>query len=322
MFRRDTVFILGAGASVPFGLPSGEMLVDNILKLRRGQPYGDKYLPLLTELGVEDDLFLEFQRELADSTHYSIDAFLERRPKYLDIGKLAIALRLLPCESESILSSPNTHYETKNWYRVLLQRLTEGASHISQIAANKVTFVTFNYDRSLEHFLFSSLCSYYETNPSEVAAILAQLPIIHVHGRLGSLPWQSDNDQDVVVYGDWRSDAVQRAAKGIKIISEITPDTMYEFDVARMPILNASDIFFLGFGYHPDNVKRLQVPFMDKDGTWLGNRPRHICGTAFGLSDEEKENIKRNRCNQITLGHHLDTIDKFLKNCYCFLADE
>ena len=150
--------------------------------------------------------------------------------------------------------------------------------------------------------------------------MLNQIPFIHVHGRLGALPWQDDGSVKIA-YGQKSPEAIEKAAGEIKISFEITHATMHDFELARGPIGEASEIFFLGFGYRPENIERLQVPFSDVTGNWPNNHPRIICGTAYGLTDDEKTNIQRNRCRNMTLGHTTYKIDEFLHNCYHFLSD-
>ena len=48
-----------------------------------------------------------------------------------------------------------------------------------------------HFDRSLEHFLFSSLQRTYGAKDSDVAEVLEKIRIIHLDGRLGYLPWQN-----------------------------------------------------------------------------------------------------------------------------------
>lgn len=55
MFRKPTVFVLGAGASWHFGYPTGEQLVDDVIDMARRfgsectqtmqSPYQGKHLP-------------------------------------------------------------------------------------------------------------------------------------------------------------------------------------------------------------------------------------------------------------------------------------
>jgi hypothetical protein len=46
----------------------------------------------------------------------------------------------------------------------------------------------FNYDRSLEHFLFTALKYSSGKSDDECAGKLKTIPIIHLHGDLGALP--------------------------------------------------------------------------------------------------------------------------------------
>src|SRR6267378_303056 len=72
MIEKRTVLILGAGASMPYGFPSGSGLRRHII---------------------------EYLDELLSADTTSIDVFLERRTEFVEIGKAAIAATLIPLES-------------------------------------------------------------------------------------------------------------------------------------------------------------------------------------------------------------------------------
>jgi len=57
MITRRTVFVLGAGASYPYGLPTGEELVDEIVALPRRTSSPER-------VGEESDGALEVLRKL------------------------------------------------------------------------------------------------------------------------------------------------------------------------------------------------------------------------------------------------------------------
>ena len=85
-----------------------------------------------------------FSQEL----HYSrisVDAFLEHRPEYLQIGKLSIALCIMAHEHEKKLFNAQ-----RNWYDYLRIKLN---SSFDEFGDNKLSIITFNYDRSIEHYL-------------------------------------------------------------------------------------------------------------------------------------------------------------------------
>jgi hypothetical protein len=53
----------------------------------------------------------------------SVDAFLERRPEFLGVGKLAIAYCLIPFEDEAKLYCQPDSSRGANWYEYLSVKL-------------------------------------------------------------------------------------------------------------------------------------------------------------------------------------------------------
>ena len=51
-----------------------------------------------------------------------------------------------------------------------------------------LTIITFNYDRSIEAFLFQSIKYRYKMRDDETRSVFNSLPIIHPHGILGEYP--------------------------------------------------------------------------------------------------------------------------------------
>jgi hypothetical protein len=148
VIKRPTVLVLGAGASAPFGFPSGRKLRDDIiagLRKETAQPF-----QLLTAAGFDVNHVASFRDALRRSGQPSVDVFLEYRPEFIPVGKVAVAASLIPYEDETKLWSGDD-----NWYEHLWKHL--GPSLMDDIAQSHLSVVTFNYDRSLEQFLFSAL---------------------------------------------------------------------------------------------------------------------------------------------------------------------
>ena len=60
------------------------------------------------------------------------------------------------------------------------------AAPFHKLKDNDVTFLTFNYDRSLEHFIFEMIRHGYGRPPDdEIRDIVDHFNIIHLHGNLG-----------------------------------------------------------------------------------------------------------------------------------------
>ncbi len=284
MIKSNIVLVLGAGASAPFGFPTGQGLKDLVCEktLRLSGS-----VQLLTTLGFNPDIITRFRTALGNSGRLSVDAFLETREDYLDIGKTAIAATLMPFEKTTGLFRDwiNKRKRGKgNWYDLLFDALT-AAVPFDEFDKNKLSIITFNYDRSIEHYLFTSLQSSYNKNDEECGEKLRKMEIIHVHGSLGPLDWQSrPTGLPSVSYDSGMGpDIIKLAAQNIKIIHEDTADTP-EFTQARNLLLNSTRVFFLGFGYHPANLKRLGIDT-------LKTRHFNIWGTSLGLSHEREKNI-------------------------------
>lgn len=303
MITKSTVLILGAGASMDFGYPSGEGLIERLGQL----PVG----PIAEATGHREKEIDAFRTELRKSAHYSIDAFLSHRTEYIDIGKAMIAYILTGCEAETNL------YPNGSWYRYLLHRMNTSFDRFHE---NQLTIVTFNYDRSLEHFLMTALRAGHNRSASEVADKLRYIPIIHVHGQLAPLEWQENKSGAAVrVYSNVRSaEGIRAAAAGIKVICE-NIDGSAEFEQAHKAIRLARQVYFLGFGYHADNMRRLNTPFVDSE---FYDGDRLIAGTCYGMTAEERLHLIRNRHKGLQLGATGDKILGFLKNHAIFLENE
>jgi hypothetical protein len=101
MIAIPTALVLGAGASIDYGFPSGRILLTNLLGSLKTE--SNTYFKLLVECGFDPAFVHEFREALDLSGQPSVDAFLEGRRKYLSLGKSAIALDLIPAETEGRL---------------------------------------------------------------------------------------------------------------------------------------------------------------------------------------------------------------------------
>ena len=208
MITTPTVFVLGAGASVDFDFPVGKDLLQRVVEhLRTTTQIRDNVLAS----GFSAKEVDEFSDALRFSAEWSIDAFLEKRPAFMNIGKAAMAAELILREqTERIFSMTGV----LNWMQYLVGKM-QGSS-FEAFADNKVTFVTFNYDRVLEHYLCTALENAWGKTQDEVGALLRKMPIIHLHGQLGFLPWQSDRVNQIRAFEPTLNpDRIRIAADGI-----------------------------------------------------------------------------------------------------------
>jgi hypothetical protein len=282
MIERPTVLVLGAGASKPYGFPTGEELLRQIVAIpKRPIPpnAGTALRQVLRECGFEDQLITDFVDELNRSGRKSVDAFLEHRPEFEKIGKAAMIAALIPKEDPATLFDRSN---PEHWYQYLFQQM--GSSR-GEIATNKLSFITFNYDRSLECFLLNALKSSFNLALEKCLVHLARLPIIHLHGQLGAL-LGNEGDPDYRHFEQKVTpDIVERCIREIKIIHEVNVSDNPQFQQANELLVNAERICFLGFGYDKTNIQRL--------GTWntlkslINDARKQFCGTARGFTPTE-----------------------------------
>ena len=274
MANELTVLILGAGASCPYGFPAGEELKNDLCDHLSGDlkriPTGRWLLKFHSEKAV-----VSFGRKLRRSGQPSVDAFLEHRNDCAEIGKAAIAAILVPLENRDELDT--------NWYKRFFSGIVQKWDEFIQIGGWSV--ITYNYDRSLETFLFEAVKNTFNRSDERVAEEMKALPIIHLHGQLGYLPWQKKKSEVTRDYEKPQCAAdIQIAAAGIKIPNEADAENDEAFKKAHSHIRAAKRIFFLGFGYHRENIARLRLPENLVKGA-------EVYGTTYHLSQVERNDL-------------------------------
>lgn len=132
----------------------------------------------------------------------------------------------------------------------------------------------------------------YGKNSKECKAVLDRVDVIHLHGRLGCLPWQEGIN--VVQFGETQitPQIYEMARKEIRIVHEKIDDRDSEFISARRILQEAKRIYFMGFGYGRQNVDRLK----------FGEVKTEVCeGTALHLTNVERNDISRRLNGKVTL---------------------
>jgi len=171
MIDKKTLFILGAGASCPYGYPSGSHLREYIC-LSTNRPVKELVQAIDSEKG-----FGNFRKKFEDSSTKSIDLFMARNPKLAPVGKCIIAYEIFIAESRSQFREraereqerrkcwqgdmtserllQRNDFQGGDWYSYLFDRLTVGLGgkeDLPDFSEGKVSFVTFNYDGYKERY--------------------------------------------------------------------------------------------------------------------------------------------------------------------------
>ena len=247
MFKRKTVFVLGAGASLPYGYPLGAELKTQMISL-----------PDMTAVKFVDsckfgrEVHADFARRFRGSACSSIDEFLEVNKDCDALGRLLIAYFIMRRENTEWFpdGKPSDAHPFGNpsvWYDVVLNAML---GRWPTPRGNRLSFVTFNYDLSLEYFFESSLNARFGWSREKVADEMAGIPIVHIHGTVGNLGNRR--------YGETQNpDVIGEIAKSIRIFGDDEDGRRDEVALARHLLDESEFIFYLGFGFHDVNMKRL-----------------------------------------------------------------
>lgn len=217
----------------------------------------------------------------SESQLNSIDAFLGRNVEDPEVGKRLVAYVLLRQESEARMFEDVPDH----WYRYMHNELVNSVSEWEELDLSWLSIVTFNYDRSLEHFLAQALARTFKRSYEEALEKIADLRIVHVYGSLGSL--DNRKDKTFTPFGNIQENHfhffVKRAASGLQVVQEGRVDSP-SFTAAQGLIRESNVIYFLGFGFDKTNIERLGAP-----GTFLvdSQHQKNIYSTVFGLTTAE-----------------------------------
>ncbi|MEH2700251.1 hypothetical protein GFL93_09250 [Rhizobium leguminosarum bv. viciae] len=281
MFKRKTVFIVGAGASKEVGLPVGDELKTAItgkLNIRFDDGYsqnsGDKKIVealrlIVNERGGRDiNPLCQSGRIIASAMPQaiSIDNFLHTHANDADIvlmGKLGIAASILEAERSSKIRAKEGVMDfgahPHIWHNTFCKMLAEGVQlgELETIFDN-VAFVTFNYDRCIEHFVSHWLENYFRISADHAQNLTRKLKVFHPYGQVGRLPWQGGGIS--VAYGaELSSRTLPQIAGQIRTFTErVDDDAMLE--EMRGYLALAEQVIYLGFSYGQMNMELLTIP--------------------------------------------------------------
>jgi len=309
--NKKLVVVVGAGASSEFGLPVGQELtlaIAQILDIRF-----DRYAQIGGDALVTDALRV-FDKDhrmgqlkaaaglIRDAMHMapSIDEFLDVHQANDDVtlcGKLAVVRAILNAEKKSNLyidgQKKQLDYKriSPTWLKPFFQKLIERCTPDSLPERfAEVSFVIFNYDRCIEHFLHFALQRYHQVSDVLATEILAKTEFLHPYGVVGSLPWQHRANR-VAFGGELNAEDLLSNATQIKTFTQSVDPSDSDILRIRENVANSDVALFLGFAYHKQNME-----LMASKAT-KGSLTRRTYGTAFGISDPELPDLRQELAN-------------------------
>jgi len=345
MFRNDTVFVLGAGASWHYGYPTGEGLIDNVISmagrlsrhcencLKSGEMlvFVPEYVARKIKgfgSGAEGARagWMSVQAEcdaliscITTVRPLVIDYFLAWNESLRPIGKLMIAAAILECEAKWLSQPQNQNRLLSfqnaikpvgdinrvnfgkyrdDWYRFITHKLVYECQKSGDLLNNKVKFVTFNYDTSLEYHLFRALTAIDLLDPSDVKEFLGDNRIVHVYGSVHKgIPADDDTIDRAAVntLGNWGPDRsslglfepvkvlLDKCLKASESLRTIDPHDKEEngdlLNNGCQWIDGAGVVYILGYGFDANNNRRIGL---DPALRLSENKHKTVMFTNFG----------------------------------------
>jgi hypothetical protein len=170
MISSRTVFVLGAGANVPYGFSTGGGLIDKLRGVDPQSRMGNAGQQI-TARESED-----CRAAVNDNMLPSIDAMLEHRLDLIKVGKRMMATILYEQEAAA---RPKSFDE--DWMALVFEKMTTSAPTLEVFATNPVSFLTFNYDRYHEYRFIRALVARYKVGEHAAWAAISSM-FIHLYG--------------------------------------------------------------------------------------------------------------------------------------------
>jgi hypothetical protein len=283
--NNKSLFVLGAGSSIGFSFPTGEALVadisDNFVKdlekielreLPANAPFKN-WIDLISAAK-------KFASNLKIVRPRSIDEYLSRKkPEFDDIGKIAIALFMIMREP-GIANDYNRlfHDSDDNWQKELFQNHLFNSHFepsLNEISL-KTEFISFNYEYSFESAFDFFINNNFKSNDGDFKRILS---CKHVYGLVHNRLLHSVNTDRISL------EYIIKAANNIDVMYSTRTAFASKIAGYKEWISTFDKIYFLGFGFNQDNLRKLQFPE-------VLNKNVSIFGTAKNKNDNQIINIQ------------------------------
>jgi hypothetical protein len=281
--NRRHLLVLGAGASQPYGFPTGAGLRNDLVK---GHVPG----ACSSDEIIEQTWMTHFRRELRESPETSIDDFIAFRPDYTRVARAEVARIIIGYEYRAADQIAPPVAGDELWYCRLARKICRDLS--KDHGQTNVDVITFNYDRSLERRLFVAIKATLHCENEKAYELLAKVNISHVHGSVGSIDARnadrfvpfgvSPSSPDVVGYASRAAGQIHFTANEHVKGGELNArhGSLIEFSRYK-------SIAVLGFGFIESNVQKLGLDRV-KEFVRAGNEFR--C-SAYGFSENSMRRI-------------------------------
>lgn len=282
-----TTLILGAGASVDYGYPTGAKLIEEVGVRSFHNIFSDRISPV------------EWKKRLIEAQPPSIDFFMSLDEDLMHSVKPYIFLYLLTKESNG--KTLKLDYSEHWYYDYFNDKITKNIEETEQ-NLSQTNVITFNYDRSLEYYLsrvIKQRCYHKDTDYNNAFNLMNKMKIHHVYGRLPYFdseagPKTSGLEYErISILNLSNSNANQHVGlvNGKDVLFKICYETVEQVvkEKNKELIQEAKNILFLGFGFHNENMEVLNHNFNDTSKRYMAS--------GYGLRESKIEELRKGMYN-------------------------
>jgi hypothetical protein len=296
---------VGAGASKEFGLPLGTELAASIADRLKITSEGGSIKAAWPDLwdslaqqhhGERNEYFKAFSLirhgvQLSNSIDDFLDVHADNQFAKR-VGKMAIVKSVLLAEKSSKLFFSQSNIYNKmsvdtfadTWIVKFFRVLGRGVSIQNKSKLfNNVSFIIFNYDRCIEHFLLNATRQLYSLGEAEALSLFPANFFIHPYGV--AAPFSKPSNPGVPFGGSpdrhddyyWLSDNIRTYTERMSNDNEV--------QIIHDALSNAKKIVFLGFAFHEQNMRLLKPKHQLKE--------KEVYATAKDMSDADGDVVLR-----------------------------
>ncbi|MFI4892078.1 MAG: hypothetical protein ACIAQ0_01390 [Phycisphaerales bacterium JB058] len=314
-FDKRTLLVLGAGASTPYGLPTGAELTEQVAhtitrmsKFQSGVQIDKK---------LSNEYYTRQKDKLASTIRLSrsptIDTFLRHSSHNRSMVASGIANVIWKKEDDYLSNidreahpdtRPLSHFEQDDWIAWLYHNRL--FSKPSEFHKNQLAVISYNYDRLPVALLATMMSNSYQEPLSDCIDTICQ-PIPEIGDRFlhphGKIPFDLIPIEQNSTKGSLASSGYKNALDDDSFQSILTMYDEYMIESVQPEIDKridwAEQIFFMGIGYHDEILSRYHP---DKFAAidHFKSTEKQVFGTAYRLDAYTRKTVENKFMDHVT----------------------
>lgn len=282
------LLITGAGSSAPYGFPTADKIlaefhnylnIDKDHRTIKGLLARDHTSETIKNLQTSIEVI---GKHIKSTRHTTIDRVINQFDKMNDRNTVALAKAIMLdiiIKYERQYTNPYVPHP-RDWLDNIFE--TCGEIDEQKYLLENYKFITFNYDRMIEYYIYDLLKNTLHIDQASCIEYLNTLDVIHIHGIASHFHIIDEGSN----FGD--ESIVMNFANHIDNVNIMTSEFSDQMsNKIKNNIEWADQVIFLGLGYHEINLRKLHIENKNLWGC------KDIYGTSYELVERDVERTKK-----------------------------